>query len=75
MGRPRGASDAVFPTGTAAERIKKEEDMRPWIENMKSWMRIKAGEGEALLARSVSEDLGQDVDHTYRMDHADRTDR
>ena len=37
-------------------KTRRDEDLRPWIENMKSWMRQKAAETERLLERSRSED-------------------
>jgi hypothetical protein len=41
-----------------AERAngKKEEDLRPWIENMKSWMRQRASDGDRVLAQSNDAD-------------------
>jgi hypothetical protein len=41
---------------TGNREKKREEDLRPWIENMKSWMRQKAGEtGPTDRAQSVDE--------------------
>jgi hypothetical protein len=37
-------------------KTRRDEDLRPWIENMKSWMRQKSVETERLLDRSRSED-------------------
>ncbi|KAK4684557.1 hypothetical protein P7C73_g5616, partial [Tremellales sp. Uapishka_1] len=54
--RSRGTSDAGSISTSGGERHRKEEDVRPWIENMKSWMRQKAAEGELLLERSRLED-------------------
>lgn len=44
-------SDAAF---RGSGRSKKDEDLRPWIEKMKSWMRQRAAETDRLLARSQS---------------------
>jgi hypothetical protein len=33
-------------------KSRKDEDLEPWIENMKSWMRQRATETDKLLARS-----------------------
>mgnify|MGYP002718824326 CR=1 FL=1 len=35
---------------------KRDEDMRPWIENMKSWMRQRASEGDSLVVSNREED-------------------
>ena len=49
-------------TGEMAEKdpvtgkSRRDEDLRPWIENMKSWMRQKSVETERLLDRSRNED-------------------
>lgn len=40
----------------ASSKSKRDEDLRPWIENMKSWMRQRAIETDRLLARSRNED-------------------
>ncbi len=40
--------------GTPAK--KKDEDLRPWIENMKSWMRQKATETDKLLIQSQADE-------------------
>jgi hypothetical protein len=37
-------------------KTRRDEDLRPWIENMKSWMRQKSVETERLLDRSRTED-------------------
>ena len=37
-------------------KSRRDEDLRPWIENMKSWMRQKSVETERLLDRSRNED-------------------
>lgn len=37
-------------------KSRRDEDLRPWIENMKSWMRQKCVETERLLDRSKNED-------------------
>jgi hypothetical protein len=37
-------------------KTRRDEDLRPWIENMKSWMRQKGVETERLLERSRTED-------------------
>jgi len=37
-------------------KTRRDEDLRPWIENMKSWMRQKSVETERLLDRSRHED-------------------
>ena len=37
-------------------KTRRDEDLRPWIENMKSWMRQKSVETERLLDRSRNED-------------------
>ncbi|ORY28256.1 RAM signaling pathway protein-domain-containing protein [Naematelia encephala] len=37
---------------------KKDEDLRPWIENMKKWMKQRAVETDRLLARSKSDENG-----------------
>ena len=37
-------------------KTRRDEDLRPWIENMKSWMRQKSVETERLLERSRTED-------------------
>ncbi|WWC69331.1 uncharacterized protein I206_103269 [Kwoniella pini CBS 10737] len=34
---------------SAGGRTRKDEDLRPWIENMKSWMRQRAADSERLL--------------------------
>ena len=49
----RSASDAGL---LAVGKSKRDEDLRPWIENMKSWMRQRAAETERLLARSRDEE-------------------
>lgn len=33
-----------------------EEDMKPWLENMKSWMRQKAADGERVLSQNKDDD-------------------
>jgi len=38
-------------------KSRKEEDLRPWIENMKSWMRQRALEGERLLVQNKDDDV------------------
>ena len=40
----------------AAGGKKKEEDLRPWIQNMKSWMRQRASEADRLLTRSKADE-------------------
>ena len=35
---------------------KRDEDMRPWIENMKSWMRQRAADGDRVLSRNKEDD-------------------
>ncbi|KAK8869664.1 hypothetical protein IAR55_000232 [Kwoniella newhampshirensis] len=47
------ASDSGSAGGN---RPRKDEDLRPWIENLKSWMRQRAAESEKLLARSRNEE-------------------
>jgi hypothetical protein len=37
-------------------KTRRDEDLRPWIENMKSWMRQKSVETGRLLDTSRSED-------------------
>ena len=37
----------------------KDEDLRPWIENMKSWMRQRDAATQVMVARSVSDDDSQ----------------
>ncbi|EIW66273.1 hypothetical protein TREMEDRAFT_65543 [Tremella mesenterica DSM 1558] len=37
-------------------RRRKDEDLRPWIANMKSWMRSKASEGNRSLAKGRTEE-------------------
>ena len=41
----------VNQTG-AGPRRGKDEDLRPWIENMKSWMRQRAADGDRLLSQN-----------------------
>lgn len=45
----RSASDAA---SMASSKSKRDADLRPWIENMKSWMRQRAAETDRLLVRS-----------------------
>ncbi|WVR05328.1 hypothetical protein IAU60_002342 [Kwoniella sp. DSM 27419] len=41
-------------SGSATDgRSRKDEDLRPWIENMKSWMRQRATESQILLQQAV----------------------
>jgi hypothetical protein len=37
-------------------KTRRDEDLRPWIENMKSWMRQKSVETDRLLDRTTNED-------------------
>jgi hypothetical protein len=37
-------------------KTRREEDLRPWIENMKSWMRQTHAQSDSLLERSRDED-------------------
>jgi hypothetical protein len=37
-------------------KTRRDEDLRPWIENMKSWMRQKNADTERLIERSRNED-------------------
>ena len=37
-------------------KTRRDEDLRPWIENMKSWIRQKSVETERLLERTRTED-------------------
>jgi hypothetical protein len=38
-------------SGRAGRAKKKEADLRPWIENMKSWMRQRVAASEKLLEK------------------------
>lgn len=38
--------------GESGNKPKKDEDLRPWIENMKSWMRQRSAETDRLLERT-----------------------
>lgn len=40
----------------AGGRRGKDEDLRPWIENMKSWMRQRAADGDRLLAQNKEDE-------------------
>lgn len=52
MSKPKEVLGALVDGDTATKdredtgnrEKKREEDLRPWIENMKSWMRQRAGE-------------------------------
>ena len=44
--------DGKKADGSAGTKSKKDEDLRPWIENMKSWMRQRAAESGRVLNRS-----------------------
>ena len=51
------AKRSAFDAGSlASSKSKRDEDLRPWIENMKSWMRQRAAETERLLARSRADE-------------------
>ncbi|ORX33417.1 RAM signaling pathway protein-domain-containing protein [Kockovaella imperatae] len=39
-------NDISKPVETQPGQRKKDEDLRPWIENMKKWMRVKEAEGD-----------------------------
>lgn len=61
MNQPREVLGSLVDTeGVAGEsgsgRSRRDEDLRPWIDNMKSWMRQKAKETARLLQRSETED-------------------
>lgn len=45
----KSTSDGPSSTRLQAAKARKDEDLRPWIENMKSWMRQKKAETERLL--------------------------
>jgi gluconate kinase len=49
-------------TGDAASmtsgKSRKDEDLRPWIENMKSWMRQRSAETDRLLERMRNDQDG-----------------
>jgi Leucine-rich repeat (LRR) protein len=49
-------SRARIDPNTSDLSAKKEEDLRPWIENMKSWMRQRAVETDRLLAQSQTDE-------------------
>lgn len=48
------AENSAHGDGADSSRPKKDEDLRPWIENMKSWMRQRDAEAQLLLKRGLS---------------------
>ncbi|WVQ98890.1 hypothetical protein IAU59_006021 [Kwoniella sp. CBS 9459] len=49
---PSSRSKLSEAASLASSRNKKDEDLRPWIENMKSWMRQRATESEQLILQA-----------------------
>lgn len=47
-------SDSVIDPATG--RPRRDEDLKPWIDNMKSWMRQSTMETDRLLNESMSEE-------------------